>query len=81
MITAKPIADSAAATVKIKKENIWPKISSKYNENKIKFKFKLNKTNSTHIKIIKIFRRLKIIPNKPIIIKKKFETICRINIT
>ena len=70
---ANPIADSAAAIVRIKKENNCPYKSSKYIEKRIKFKFKLSKTSSIHIKITSILRRLKTIPNKPIKNKKKFE--------
>ena len=63
---ANPIADSEAAIVKINKENNCPYKSSKYNEKYMKFKFKDNNINSIPIKTIKIFRKLKKIPNKQI---------------
>lgn len=69
---AKPIADSEAATDKITSENICPIISSKKNEKYKKFKLIDNNNNSIDIKIIIIFCRFKIIPNKPIQNKKKF---------
>ena len=61
---ASPIEDSAAATVKINKVNIWPIISSKNTENKIKLKFTDNKSNSILIKITIKFLFNKKIPNK-----------------
>ena len=48
---ANPTADSAAATVRIKKEKIWPYISSKYTENKIKLRLNDNRTNSKQIRM------------------------------
>ena len=77
---ANPIADSDAAIVKINNENSWPYKSSKYIEKTIKFKFRLNRTNSIHIKVIRIFRRLTTIPIKLIINKKIFAVNCLINI-
>lgn len=65
IIIAKPIADSAAATVKINNENICPMISSIKIEKKTKFKFIDNNNSSIDIKMIIIFCRFKIIPNKP----------------
>ena len=77
---ASPTADSAAATVKINKENSWPYKSSKYTENITKLRFKLNKTSSTHIKIIKIFLRFITIPTNPIMNKRIFVVNCAKNI-
>ena len=72
IIIASPTADSAAATVKINKENSCPYKSSKYTENIIKLRFKLSNTSSTHIKIIKIFLRFITMPTKPIMNKRIF---------
>ncbi len=66
MSIASPIADSAAATVKINKENTCPVKSSKYTENKTKLRFTLNKIISIHIKIIKTLLLFNKIPNEPI---------------
>lgn len=63
---AKPIADSAAATVKINNANICPKISSKKTENTIKLKFIASSINSIDINIIIIFFLFKNIPLSPI---------------
>ena len=65
------MADSAAATVKIKREKSWPIKSSMKTEKYIKFKFIDNNKSSIDIKIIIIFCRFKIIPNKPRQNKKK----------
>ena len=80
IIIASPIADSAAATVKINKENSWPYKSSKYTENIMKLRFKLNNTSSTHINIIKIFLRFNTMPTKPIMNKRIFVVNCAKNI-
>lgn len=64
---AKPIADSAPATVKIYKEKTCPTKSSKNTEKKIKFKFTANNIISRETMINIIFLRVKIIPKKPII--------------
>lgn len=70
---ANPIADSAAATVKIKNENIWPTMSSFAHENKIKFKFTDNNKSSIDIKTINIFLRTKAIPINPVQNKKRIK--------
>jgi hypothetical protein len=71
IMIAKPIADSEAATVKIKRENNSPMISSKYIEKNKKFKFIDNSISSIHrITNIRFCRFIKI-PNKPIQNKKK----------
>jgi hypothetical protein len=62
---AKPMADSAAATVKINSENTCPIISSKYTEKIIKLKLIANNINSIDINIIIIFFRVIKIPNIP----------------
>lgn len=68
----KPIADSAAATVKTYKEIICPKISSNNIEQKIKPKFEDNNINSIDKIDIKIFLLFTINPKTPIAkIKKK----------
>ena len=64
---ASPTADSDAAMVNMNKEKICPYKSSKYNENKIKFKFNDNRINSIPINTIKKFRKFNIIPIKQII--------------
>jgi len=76
IIIANPVADSAAATVKINNENNWPYKSSKYNENVTKFKLMLNNTISIHINVTRICRRFKIIPKRPIKNKNKFTVLC-----
>lgn len=63
---AKPIADSAAATVKMNNANIWPKTSSKYTENIIKFILIANNNNSIEIKIKIKLASVKQIPQVPI---------------
>jgi hypothetical protein len=60
---AKPMADSAAATVIINKEKICPTTSSRKTENVTKFKFIDSNINSIDIIINKIFFLFKIIPN------------------
>lgn len=65
----KPIADSAAATVKIKNENNWPTASSFKHEYKIKFKLTAKSNNSIDINTISILRRTKKIPKRPTINK------------
>jgi hypothetical protein len=70
---AKPIADSDAATVKIKNENIWPIASSFAQENTIKFKLTDSNNNSIDIKTINIFRRIKAKPISPIEKRKKIN--------
>jgi hypothetical protein len=71
IIIAKPIADSAAATVKINKAKTCPIISSIYTEKKRKFKLIDNNNISIYIKIIIIFCLFKTIPNNPRQNKKK----------
>lgn len=56
------MADSAAATVNISNAAYWPYISSKWIEEKIKFKFKANNRTSTPTRITIIFLKLNIIP-------------------
>ena len=62
---AKPIADSAAAIVKMNIAKICPITSSRYIDNVAKFKFTPNNNNSIDIRIVKIFLRLSITPNNP----------------
>lgn len=62
MIIAKPTADSAAATVNTSNAVYWPYISSKWIEEKIKFKFKANSRTSTPKRITIMFLKLNIIP-------------------
>ena len=62
---AKPIAASAAATVKINIVNIWPSKSPEKIENEIKLIFTDSKINSTDIKITITFFRFKKIPITP----------------
>jgi hypothetical protein len=78
IIIAKPIDDSAAATVNISKEKISPNKSSKYNEKNKKFKFTDINNISIENKINIKFSRFIKIPNKPIansqwLIKKLFK--------
>ena len=80
IITAKPTADSLAATAKMKREKSCPQISSKYTENKMKLKFKLNKFNSIPIKRISKFLLFVNTPIKLIENRKKFVEICFKNI-
>lgn len=74
---ARPIADSAAATVRIYKANIWPIMSSKITENKIKYKLTPRSINSIDIRRISRCRLFKIRPKRPLkkimegMIKKK----------
>jgi len=63
---AKPIADSAAATVKINKAKIWPIKSSKYTEHRTKFRLTASNINSKDISIMIIFFLFKKIPHTPI---------------
>ena len=63
---AKPIAASAAATVKINSEKICPVRSPRKKEKDTKFMFTANKINSIDIRIIIIFFLLRNIPNTPI---------------
>ena len=62
----KPMADSAAATVKMKMENTWPKRSSKYTEKIMKLRLTANNINSIDINIIIMFFLFKKIPQTPI---------------
>lgn len=63
---AKPIADSAAAILKIKMENTNPVASSKYSEIYIKFKLTESNNSSIDINIIIIFFLFKYNPQSPI---------------
>lgn len=63
---ARPIADSAAATVKTSKAKTWPITSSIEFEKITKFKLIANNISSIDISIIKMFFRFNTIPNKPI---------------
>jgi hypothetical protein len=67
----KPIADSAAATVKIYKPITCPQISSNNIEEKINPKFELSNISSIDKIIIKIFRLFIINPRTPIMKIKK----------
>jgi len=57
--------DSAAATVKMRREKICPLRSSKYVEKIRKFRLTARSINSIHISITTIFLRLKKIPQTP----------------
>ena len=59
---ARPIADSAAATVRIKNTNTWPLISCRKCENAIKFILTDSSISSIHINRIITFFRLMNIP-------------------
>ncbi len=74
---AKPIADSAAATVKTYKAKTWPIMSSKYTEKKIKFKFSPTNINSIDIKTT---NKLRLFSTKPKTPKRKIivETVSRV---
>ena len=63
---ANPIADSAAAIVKINKAKTSPRISSKNTEKTIKLKLIDNNSSSTHIKITIILFRERNNPKIPI---------------
>ena len=63
---ARPIAASAAATSKMKRENIWPDRSSSVYEKPTKFMLAERSMSSIDIKIVIIFLRLMKIPKKPI---------------
>ena len=63
---ARPIADSAAATVNIKKENMCPYMSSKELDTTKKFKFIAKSIISIHINTIIIYRLFKRMPNNAI---------------
>ena len=58
------MADSAAATVKMSKEEYWPYKSSKWIEEKIKFKLSANRITSTPKRIIITFLKLNVMPIK-----------------
>lgn len=60
-----PIADSAAATVKMKNENNCPMASSFAHEKLMKFKFTDKSNNSMDINTISIFLRIKATPIRP----------------
>lgn len=80
MIIARPIADSAAAIVKINNENNSPIKSSRYTENIKKFKLIDNNNNSIENRIIiKLLLFIKIpitaIQNNQWLIKKWFNNI------
>ena len=64
---AKPIAASAAATVKINKVKTCPDKSFNYIENETKFILTANKISSILIKITIIFFPFKKIPTIPIV--------------
>ena len=67
---ARPIAASAAATVKISIVKIWPTISPEKIENEIKFIFTANKISSIDINItitFFLFKKIPITPKKKII--------------
>ena len=66
VITAKPMADSVAAIVRIKRTKIWPTKSSRYIEKAAKFKLIDNSKSSIDMIITKIFLRFKITPSNPI---------------
>ena len=55
---ARPMADSAAATVKIKNTNTWPVRSLRKCENAMKFKLTDSNINSMHINNMMMFLRL-----------------------
>lgn len=83
---AKPIDDSAAATVRTKIAKIWPKISSTKYEKIKKLKFAANNINSTQIIISIMFFLLVKTPIRPIknnkngmvkIITKFIKILCR----
>ena len=59
------IEDSAAATVKINIENIWPMLSSRYEDETRRLKLIESSNNSTEIRINIIFFLFKNIPDKP----------------
>ena len=63
---ARPMATSAAATVKIKNTKICPARSELKNEKAIKLVLTAAKINSTHIKIIMMLVLFIKIPAKPI---------------
>ena len=70
---AKPIAASAAATVKISIVKIWPRISPEKIEKDIKFIFTANNISYTDIKItitFFLFKKIPITPKKNIIAPK-----------
>lgn len=67
------MADSEAATVKIKKENICPITSSLEHEKITKLKLIDNNNNSIDIKTINIFLRINAIPINPIENKEKIK--------
>ena len=72
-IIAKPIAASAAATVKISIVNICPTISPEKIENDIRFMFTANSINSIDINItitFFLFKKMPITPKKNIIAPK-----------
>jgi hypothetical protein len=59
------MADSEAATVKMKKENNWPITSSLEHEKITKFKLTASNNNSIDINTINIFRLIKERPINP----------------
>ena len=70
---AKPIAASAAATVKINIVNIWPSKSPEKIEKEIKLIFTDNNINSTYINItitFFLFKKIPITPRKKMIAPK-----------
>src|SRR6185295_1763438 len=59
---ARPIAASAAATVRMKNTNTWPSVSFHMRENAMKLKFTASSMSSIHIKSRITFLRLMKMP-------------------
>src|SRR6185437_930152 len=59
---ARPIADSAAATVRMKKTKTWPAMSPRKREKAMKLKFAASSSSSTHISSRITFLRFRKMP-------------------
>jgi hypothetical protein len=69
MIKLKPIADSIAAILIIKRATTWPEGCLNSNDTKLKFKIKPNKASSNDIITIRKLFLFISRPNNPIVIK------------
>jgi hypothetical protein len=72
---ASPIADSAAAMVKIKREKICPKMSSKYKEKTAKLRFAHRSINSIPTRDFKTLLWFESVPIREIINSVQFIVI------
>ena len=59
---ASPIADSAAATVRMKNTNTWPAVSPRKRENAMKLRLTASSMSSIAISMMMTLRRLRKMP-------------------